>query len=407
MFSSGANYNKLKTNLRLSINRLKLLEKKKSEMAMKSRKEIADYISGGKVDRAKIRVEHIIREDYLVEAMEVLEMYCDLLLARFGLIQQMKTLDDGLAEAISSLIWVAPRMQSDVQELKVVADQFAAKYGKPYAQACRDNQVGTVSPKLMHKLSVQAPPKITVEKYLIEIARYYNVAYEPDPQVMNQDETFSADNLIDLMPGIPDKNDLNSNTGRGGGGGGFVEPGAAAYPPPYAPAAAGGAPGAAAQPFNYPPMGQNIPAPPGQPAPQPPGSAAGYQQPSAGYPGVPYPGQEPPNNFNNVAAPPPAFNYNIPPRPDSPNDNVESKDDLNISGGSGPPPYEQDEPKKDLGHAGQPPPPAQNPDFLGLPDLPAVPADTPVGGNTPGNQDDEEIDFDDLTARFEALKKRK
>ena len=113
MFSSGPNYNKLKTNLRLCINRLKLLEKKKSEMALKSRKEIADYISGGKVERAKIRVEHIIREDYMVEAMEVLEMYCDLLLARFGLIQQMKTLDDGLAEAISSLIWVAPRMQVD------------------------------------------------------------------------------------------------------------------------------------------------------------------------------------------------------------------------------------------------------------------------------------------------------
>ena len=43
----------------------------------------------GKVERAKIRVEHIIREDYLVEAMEILEMYADLLLARFGLIQQV------------------------------------------------------------------------------------------------------------------------------------------------------------------------------------------------------------------------------------------------------------------------------------------------------------------------------
>ena len=33
----------------------------------------------------------------------------------------------------------------------------------------------------------------------------------------------------------------------------------------------------------------------------------------------------------NGAAPPPPFNYNIPPgRPDSPNENVESKDDLNI-----------------------------------------------------------------------------
>ena len=28
-------------------------------------------------------MEHIIREDYLVEAMELLEMLCDLLLARF------------------------------------------------------------------------------------------------------------------------------------------------------------------------------------------------------------------------------------------------------------------------------------------------------------------------------------
>lgn len=90
MFSSGANYSKLKTNLRLAINRLKLLEKKKSELAQKARKEIADYISDGKVERAKIRVEHIIREDYLVEAMELVEMYCDLLLSRFGLLQEIK-----------------------------------------------------------------------------------------------------------------------------------------------------------------------------------------------------------------------------------------------------------------------------------------------------------------------------
>lgn len=118
MFSSGPNYNKLKTNLRLSVNRLKLLEKKKSEITQKSRKEIADYISEGKLERARIRVEHIIREDYLVEAMEIVEMYCDLLLARFGLITQMKELDEGIAEPVSSIIWVTPRLQADVAELK-------------------------------------------------------------------------------------------------------------------------------------------------------------------------------------------------------------------------------------------------------------------------------------------------
>ncbi len=46
MFTVGTQYAKLKTNLRLVINRLKLLEKKKTELTQKSRKEIADYIAG-------------------------------------------------------------------------------------------------------------------------------------------------------------------------------------------------------------------------------------------------------------------------------------------------------------------------------------------------------------------------
>ncbi|XP_045584974.1 uncharacterized protein Ist1 isoform X2 [Procambarus clarkii] len=216
MFASGPNYNKLKTNLRLAINRLKLLEKKKTELAQKARKEIADYLTTGKIERAKIRVEHIIREDYLVEAMEVTEMYCDLLLARYGLIQQMKDLDEGLAEAISSLIWAAPRLQTDVAELKLIADQLTLKYGKPYGQACREQQVTTISERLIHKLSVQAPPKVLVEKYLVEIAKNYNVEYNPDPQVMREEE-WGKDPLISL----DEKNNLGNDGATGGGGGGY------------------------------------------------------------------------------------------------------------------------------------------------------------------------------------------
>lgn len=72
---------------------------------------------------------------------------------------------------------------TDVPELKVIADQLALKYGKPYAMACREQSVSTISEKLIHKLSVQAPPKILVEKYLQEIAHNYNLEYTPDPQV--------------------------------------------------------------------------------------------------------------------------------------------------------------------------------------------------------------------------------
>jgi vacuolar protein sorting-associated protein IST1 len=91
--------------------------------------------------------------------------------------------DEGLKEAISSIIWIAPRIQADVPEMKIIADALISKYGKPYGLACHDNSIGTVSPKLMQKMSVQAPPKLLVEKYLIEISKIYNVVYEPDHNV--------------------------------------------------------------------------------------------------------------------------------------------------------------------------------------------------------------------------------
>ncbi|XP_072202384.1 IST1 homolog isoform X4 [Excalfactoria chinensis] len=220
MLGSGFKAERLRVNLRLVINRLKLLEKKKTELAQKARKEIADYLAAGKDERARIRVEHIIREDYLVEAMEILELYCDLLLARFGLIQSMKELDSGLAEAVSTLIWAAPRLQSEVAELKIVADQLCAKYSKEYGKLCRTNQIGTVNDRLMHKLSVEAPPKILVERYLIEIAKNYNVPYEPDSVVMAEAPAGVEADLIDV--GFTD--DVKKGGHGGGGGGGFTAP---------------------------------------------------------------------------------------------------------------------------------------------------------------------------------------
>ncbi|XP_050541726.1 IST1 homolog [Daktulosphaira vitifoliae] len=197
MFSSDANYSKLKTNLRLALNRLKLLEKKKAELAQKSRKEIADMVAAGKSERAKIRVEHIIREDYFVEALEIVEMYCDSLLSRFGLLQQSKTLDSTLQESVSSLLWVSPHIQADISEMKVISDQLTQKFGKKYAESCRSENMDTVSQKLKHKLSLRPPPKILVEKYLIEISKNYRVPYEPDLQVMQEyEQSHSIDSIL-------------------------------------------------------------------------------------------------------------------------------------------------------------------------------------------------------------------
>uniref|UniRef100_A0A0N4ZLU1 IST1 homolog n=1 Tax=Parastrongyloides trichosuri TaxID=131310 RepID=A0A0N4ZLU1_PARTI len=215
--SWGTQYPKLKTNLGLAVNRLKLLQKKKTEIALKSRKEIADYIKMHKEDRGRIRVEHIIREDFLVEAYEILEMYCDLLLARFGVIQQMKNIDEGIGEAIVSLLWAAPRV-SDVPELTTISNELSKKYGKLFVEQARSNQLEApcrVSQKLLDKMSLNAPDKVLVEKYMIEIAKYYNVEFTPDKDVMRD---VDMQGFIDFLEDF--RKDDKKGPGDNGNGGG-------------------------------------------------------------------------------------------------------------------------------------------------------------------------------------------
>eukprot|EP00069_Balaena_mysticetus_P007626 bmy_19153T0 len=288
MLGSGFKAERLRVNLRLVINRLKLLEKKKTELAQKARKEIADYLAAGKDERARIRVEHIIREDYLV------------------------------------------------------ADQLCAKYSKEYGKLCRTNQIGTVNDRLMHKLSVEAPPKILVERYLIEIAKNYNVPYEPDSVVMK------------------------GGPGRGGGGG-FTVP-------------AGGPDGTVPMPMPMP-----------MPSPNTPFS---------------YPLPKGPSDFNGL----PMGNYqafpNIhPPQIPATPPSYESVDDINADKnvssaqivGPGPKPEASAKP---------PSRPMDTYDNFVLPELPSVPDTLPTasaGANTSASED---IDFDDLSRRFEELKKK-
>ncbi|XP_073843574.1 increased sodium tolerance 1-like protein isoform X2 [Musca autumnalis] len=396
MFSSKPNYTKLKTNLKLAVNRLKLLEKKKAEIAQKSRKEIADFLATGKTERARIRVEHIIREDYLVEAMEVVEMYCDLLLARFGLVTQMKELDDGIAEAVASVVWVCPRLQSDVAELKVISDIFIQKYGPEFAEKTR-TATGDhhVSEKLMHKLQLQAPPKLLVEKYLIEIAKNYNIEYEPDPQVINEDNQGKDQSLIDLS----DRNNL-------GGSGEPPQMGFIGYPSlPPMPSVPNN------KPFNYPP-------------PYGGGGGGGSAAAPLPYGGPPVAGGGP------AAGGPPPFNYNIPPNVGATggannevkdlntqfiNEETKSEMPSNFQAGDDeaidPNILNSNKPKPQP-RSKMPPPtvqPSAPPPSMEIPQLPNVPMDLPdiPSDDIKPNNNDDDIDFDDLSKRFENLKKRR
>lgn len=52
-----------------------------------------------------------------------------------------RELQPSLAEAVSSILWVAPRMESDIPELKVISEQIGIKVGKKYVEVSIINQL--------------------------------------------------------------------------------------------------------------------------------------------------------------------------------------------------------------------------------------------------------------------------
>ncbi|OAJ43489.1 hypothetical protein BDEG_26847 [Batrachochytrium dendrobatidis JEL423] len=163
--------------LKVALNRLKLVQQKKASINQQARKEIALLLEKGKEESARVRVEHIIHDDYFIEALELIELYTETLLARFGIVESMKTCDPGIAEAVNTIIYAAPRI--DIKELHFVRDQLVSKYGKDFGSAAMENFGYRVNDRIVQKLKAQTPDRKLVDQYLVTIAGAYNVNWEP------------------------------------------------------------------------------------------------------------------------------------------------------------------------------------------------------------------------------------
>ncbi|EON63860.1 hypothetical protein W97_03088 [Coniosporium apollinis CBS 100218] len=182
---------KLKVQLKLSISRLRMVEQKDSALAKQQRRAMAQLIEQGKLESAKIRVENIIASDITTELHEILELYCELLLARSQLLEPPSSLspslssrdshstpqcDPGLEEAVRSLIYAASR--TEVKELHAVRALLVEKFGKEFALSSMEGS--GVAERVLKKLKIEQPRPELVEGYLREICKAYGVPFPGD-----------------------------------------------------------------------------------------------------------------------------------------------------------------------------------------------------------------------------------
>ena len=161
----------------MAIERIKIVINKKTSVVKHQKRDFATLLQENREEKARIRVESIIREDFLIESYSVIELLCELIHERAKYIASQKECPVDLVEAVSSIIWVASRVE--IEELNGVRRQLVKKYGSSFASRADKNENDVVNTRLYNKLQVQPPTAHLINRYLEELAKEYHVDWSP------------------------------------------------------------------------------------------------------------------------------------------------------------------------------------------------------------------------------------
>ncbi|KAL8151740.1 hypothetical protein V2J09_021548, partial [Rumex salicifolius] len=178
IFRPRFNSSRCKTWAKMTTARIKLLRNKREAAPRQMRRDVALLLESRQDATARIRVEHVIREQNLMAGNDIVELFCEHIVARLTIISKQRDCPLDLKEGICSLIFAAARC-SDIPELLSIRDIFQQKYGKEFVAAATDLRPDTgVNRLLIEKLSARNPPGELKLKVMKEIAKEYQVEWD-------------------------------------------------------------------------------------------------------------------------------------------------------------------------------------------------------------------------------------
>lgn len=168
----------------MAVQRIQIANNKRINGVKHQKQKISVLLAEHKDEKARIQVEHIIRDDFTIEGYEVLELMCELVHERIRQVTtSSKDPPEEMKEAIASLIWASKNV--DIEEFRNVKQQLRQKYTAEFIKQSETNENGLVNPRLFSKLTYKPPSQFLVVKYLEEIARAYNVDWTPSALLLN------------------------------------------------------------------------------------------------------------------------------------------------------------------------------------------------------------------------------
>jgi len=170
---------KLKANLRMSITRIQQQKSKRTNAIRILRRQLAELMNASKVDEARVKVEGLIRDTAMLQALDILILFIELVTARLQVLAESKSCPPEMKEALTSILWAVPRIDG-VPEFHAIRLQCALKFGKAFCEMAAENGELSVNEKLVEKMSIQVPLPTTCVEYMEEIAAEYGVTFDAE-----------------------------------------------------------------------------------------------------------------------------------------------------------------------------------------------------------------------------------
>ena len=205
----GYDERKMKSNMQMACHRIRIDCNKQTNVTVANKKEIAKLISSDRAELARIKCEHVIRTDEMIESLKILELFLELLVERAPAISNATPTKEekkatgypsppkDLAESIASVIFCAQKLQID--ELTEVSRQLGYKFGSTYVESAQRNaprshgaDIGMVNPRLYNKVTLVPIKAKLLNAYMVEIANAYGVQYTPPDDLDELDEEAAA-----------------------------------------------------------------------------------------------------------------------------------------------------------------------------------------------------------------------
>ncbi|KAJ4000088.1 regulator of Vps4 activity in the MVB pathway-domain-containing protein [Lentinula boryana] len=180
--------------LRLASQRLGHLQEKNDSRGSITRRDIATLLQQGNAGLARVKAQNLYQDDIQGDAFEVLEMHVGVILEHV-LELEHNSPGPAVIEAASSIIYASARVES--KDLQLVRDLLVNRLGSDFVRASVGNRDRRVSDRIVKDLTAPPPNATQIDTYLLNIAKAYNVQWQPDP--LRQDIVGPLSEILDLQ----------------------------------------------------------------------------------------------------------------------------------------------------------------------------------------------------------------